>query len=43
MTPCIQKLDDAFVKDAQTQGVDDSVSVDQMKEWASTCKKALGQ
>lgn len=42
MTPCIQKLDDAFVKDAQAKGIDSSVSIDQMKEWASTCQ-ALGQ
>lgn len=42
MTPCIQKLDDAYVKAAQAQNTDETVSIDQMKEWASTCK-ALGQ
>jgi hypothetical protein len=42
MTPCIQKLDDAFVKDAQAKGIDPSVNMEQMQEWAATCK-ALGQ
>jgi hypothetical protein len=42
MTPCIKKLDDAYVKAAQARNTDETVSVDQMKEWASTCK-ALGQ
>jgi hypothetical protein len=41
-TPCITKLRNAFVKDADAKSVDDSVSLDQAKEWASTCK-ALGQ
>jgi hypothetical protein len=38
MTPCIKKLDDAYVKAAQAQNTDETVSIDQMKEWASTCK-----
>jgi len=38
----IQKLDDAFVKDAQAKGIDSSVNVEQMQDWAATCK-ALGQ
>lgn len=42
MTPCIKKLQDAYIKDAQAHGTDESTSPDQMKEWASTCK-ALGQ
>jgi hypothetical protein len=42
MTPCIKKLQDAYVKDAQAHGTDESTSLDQMKEWASTCK-ALSQ
>lgn len=42
MTPCMQKLSDAFVKDAQARGIDSSVSIEQMQEWAATCK-ALGQ
>lgn len=42
MTPCIQKLDDAFVKDAEAKSIDSSVSSEQMQEWAATCK-ALGQ
>jgi hypothetical protein len=42
MTPCIKKLDDAYVKAAQARNTDETVSIDQMKEWASTCK-ALGQ
>lgn len=42
MTPCIKKLDDAYVKAAQAQNKDETVSIDQMKEWASTCK-ALGE
>lgn len=42
MTPCIQKLDDAFVKDAEAKGIDSSVNIEQMQEWAATCK-ALGQ
>jgi hypothetical protein len=42
MTPCIQKLDNAFVKDAQAKGIDSSVNIEQMQEWAATCK-ALGQ
>jgi hypothetical protein len=42
MTPCIQKLDDAFVKDAQAKGIDSSVNIEQMQEWAATCT-ALGQ
>jgi hypothetical protein len=41
-TPCITRLRNAFVTDADAKGVDDSVSLDQTKEWASTCK-ALGQ
>lgn len=41
-TPCITKLRNDFVKDADAKGVDDSVSLDQSKEWASTCK-AHGQ
>lgn len=41
-SPCITKLRNAFVKDADAKGIDDSVSLDQTKEWASTCK-ALGQ
>jgi hypothetical protein len=42
MTPCIKKLQDAYVKAAQAHGTDESTSLDQMKEWASTCK-ALSQ
>ena len=42
MTPCIQKLDDAFVKDTQAKGIDATVNIEQMQEWAATCK-ALGQ
>lgn len=42
MTPCIKKLQDAYIKDAQVHGTDESTSLDQMKEWASTCT-ALGQ
>lgn len=42
MTPCIKKLQDAYIKDAQAHDTDGSTSLDQMKEWASTCK-ALGQ
>jgi hypothetical protein len=42
MTPCIKKLQDAYIKDAQAHGTDESTSLDQMKEWVSTCK-ALGQ
>jgi hypothetical protein len=41
-TPCITKLRNAYVKDADAKGLDDSVSMDQANEWASTCK-ALGQ
>ncbi len=41
-TPCITKLRNAYVKDADANGRDDSVSMDQANEWASTCK-ALGQ
>jgi len=41
-TPCITKLRNAYVKDADAKGLDDSVSIDQANEWASTCK-ALGQ
>lgn len=41
-TPCITKLSNASVKDLDAKGVDDSVSLDQAKEWASSCK-ALGQ
>lgn len=38
MTSCIKKLDDAYVKAAQAQNTDETVSIDQMKEWASTCR-----
>jgi len=38
MTPCIKKLDDAYVNAAHAQNTDETVSIDQMKEWASTCK-----
>jgi hypothetical protein len=41
-TPCITKLRNAFVKDADAKGVDHSASLDQTKEWASTCE-TLGQ
>jgi hypothetical protein len=41
-TPCITKLRNAYVKDADANGRDDSVTIDQANEWASTCK-ALGQ
>ena len=41
-TPCITKLRNAYVKDADAKGLDDAVSMDQANEWASTCK-ALGQ
>ena len=42
MTPCIQKLDDAFVKDAQAHGTSEGVSDDMVREWDNTCK-TLGQ
>jgi hypothetical protein len=42
MTPCTQKLDDAFVKDAQAHGTSEGVSDDMVREWANTCK-TLGQ
>ena len=38
MIPCIKKLDDAYVKAAHAQNTDETVSIDQMKEWANTCK-----
>lgn len=42
MTPCLQKLEDAARKQADAQGIDDSISIDAAKEMASTCK-TLGQ
>jgi hypothetical protein len=42
MTPCIQKLDNAFVKDAQAHGTSEGVSDDMVREWANTCK-TIGQ
>jgi hypothetical protein len=42
MTPCLQKLEDAARKQADAQGLDDSISIDAAKEMANTCK-ALGQ
>jgi hypothetical protein len=42
MTPCIQRLEDANAKQAETAGVDSTVTIDQVKEWANTCK-TLGQ
>lgn len=41
-TPCTAKLRTAYVKDADARGIDDTVSLDQAKEWASDCK-AQGQ
>jgi hypothetical protein len=42
MTPCIQKLSDAFTKDATAKGLDTSISLEQMQAWAESYK-ALGQ
>lgn len=42
MTPCIQKLSDAFTKDATAKGLDTSTSLEQVQAWAESCK-ALGQ
>ena len=41
-TPCIKKLEDAYRKDRKAQGFDDSISIDQDNEFASTCK-TVGQ
>ena len=38
MTPCIKKLDDAYGKAAHARNTDETVSTDQMKAWANTCK-----
>jgi hypothetical protein len=42
MTPCLQKLEDAARKQADAQGLDNSISIDTAKEMANTCK-TLGQ
>ena len=41
-TPCIKKLEDAYRKDRKAQGFDDSISMDQDNDFASTCK-TVGQ
>ena len=41
-TPCIKKLEDAYRKDRQAHGLDDTVSMDQDNDFASTCK-TVGQ
>ena len=41
-TPCIKKLEDAYRKDRQAHGLDDTISMDQDNDFASTCK-TVGQ
>lgn len=41
-TPCIKKLEDAYRKDRQAHGLDDTISMDQDNDLASTCK-TMGQ
>jgi len=41
-TPCIKKLEDAYRKDRQAHGLDDTISMDQANDFASTCK-TVGQ
>ena len=40
--PCIKKLEDAYRKDRQAHGLDDTVGMDQDNDFANTCK-AVGQ
>ncbi len=37
-TPCIKKLEDAYREDRQAHGLDDTISMDQDDDFASTCK-----
>ena len=41
-TPCIKKLEDAYRKDRQAHSLDDTISMDQDNDFASTCK-TVGQ
>lgn len=41
-TPCIEKLEAAYRKDRQAHGLDDTISMDQANDFASTCK-TVGQ
>lgn len=41
-TPCIKKLEDAYRKDRQANGLDETISMDQDNDFASTCK-TVGQ
>jgi hypothetical protein len=41
-TPCIKKLEDAYRKDRQAHGLNDTISMDQDNDFASTCK-TVGQ
>jgi len=37
-TPCIKKLEDAYRKDRQAHGLDDTISMDQDNDFDNTCK-----
>jgi len=37
-TPCIKKLEDAYRKDRQAHGLNETISMDQDNDFASTCK-----
>jgi hypothetical protein len=41
-TPCIKKLEDAYRKDRRANDLDDTISLDQANDFASTCK-TVGQ